>query len=72
MICLATAEETKVPGPSGESFTALSRCRYRLQKLAGGLKTMKNLNVLRARAFCVRPDALRRSVNILVIGGDRT
>lgn len=72
MICLATAEETKVPGPSGESFTALSRCRYRLQKLAGGFKTMKNLNVLRARAFCVRPDALRRPLNALFMGGDRT
>ncbi|MGQ2919954.1 hypothetical protein, partial [Rhizobium oryzihabitans] len=64
--------ETKVPGPSGESFTALSRCRYRLQKLAGGLKTMKNLNVLRARAFCVRPDVLRRSAIALVTGGNRT
>lgn len=72
MICLARAEETKVPGPSGESFTALSRCRYRLQKLAGGLKTMKNLNVLRARVFCVRPDALRRSAIAFLSGGDRT
>ncbi|CVI60133.1 hypothetical protein AGR9A_Cc210443 [Agrobacterium salinitolerans str. Hayward 0363] len=41
-------------------------------KLAGGLKTMKNLNVLRARAFCVRPDAPRPSANALVLGVDRT
>ncbi len=33
---------------------------------------MKNLNVLRARAFCVRADALHLSVNVLVIEGDRT
>ncbi|CDI07121.1 hypothetical protein AGR2A_Cc30004 [Agrobacterium genomosp. 2 str. CFBP 5494] len=41
-------------------------------KFAGGLKTMKNLNVLRARAFCVRPDAPRRSATVLVMNGDRT
>jgi hypothetical protein len=33
-----------VPGPSGESFTALSRCRYRLQA-SRRIETMKSVNI---------------------------